>query len=202
MTEPIMEPAVAAALRLAAERGWRSVSLQDVAAAAAVPLATLRRDFPCKTSLLVAYAQEVERRAAADPVPFEPEDTVRDRLFELLMQRLDILQESRPAVTSILRELPSDPLGAAVAGPEVLRLMAAILDRAGVPSAGPVGLLRCKGLAAIWLATLYVWARDDSPDHARTMAALDSNLRRVEPVARLLAGLPFVGGPSAAPGVS
>jgi hypothetical protein len=118
------------------------------------------------------------------------------------MQRLDILQDRRPAVTSILRDLPSDPLGAAVAGPEVLRLMAAILDRAGVPSTGPVGLLRCKGLAAIWLATLYVWARDDSPDHARTMAALDSNLRRAEPVARLLAGLPFAGWPSAAPGGS
>jgi AcrR family transcriptional regulator len=200
MTESAMEPAIAAVLRLTAERGWRSVSLQDVAAAVDVPLTTLRREFPCKTSLLVAYAQAVERRAAADPAPFEPDDTVRDRLFELLMQRLDILEENRHAVTGILRDLPSDPLGAAVAGPEVLRLMAAILDRAGVRSDGPIGLLRCQGLAGIWLATLYVWARDDSPDHARTMAALDGNLRRAEPVARLLSGLPFGGGPAAAPG--
>ena len=29
----------------------------------------------------------------------------------------------------------------------------------------------------VWLATLRVWVRDDSPDLARTMAALDRHLR-------------------------
>lgn len=200
MTEASLDSVVSGALRLAAERGWRRLSLRDIADAVGVPLATLRRDFPCKTSILVAYAETVERRAAAAPAPFEPEDTVRDRLFELLMQRLDILAENRQAVTHILQDMPSDPLGALVAGPAVLRLMAGVLDQAGVRSTGPVGLLRCKGLAGVWLATLAVWMRDDSPDNARTMAALDGNLRRLEPLARLLSGLPFGGRSAAQPG--
>ena len=45
-------------------------------------------------------------------------------------------------------------------------------------------MLRTKGLALIWFATLRVWATDESPDHARTMATLDGYLRRVEPWAR------------------
>ncbi len=204
MTETSFDPwdIVAAALRLAAERGWGRLAMRDIAEAAGVPAETARRNFPCKTSVLVAYAKEVERRAAAQPAPFEAEDTIRDRLFELLMQRIDILSEEKAAVVRILQDLPADPLGAVVASPEVLRLMAPILDQAGVSAAGPVGWLRCKGLAGIWLATLYAWARDDSPDHARTMAALDGYLRRIEPAARLLSG-PFSGRrPGAAPGGS
>jgi len=202
MTETSFDPSdvIAAALRLAAEQGWRRLSMHDIAEAAGLPAETLRRHFPCKTSILLAYAKEVERRAAAAPTPFEAEDTVRDRLFELLMQRIDILSEEKPSVARILQDLPADPLGAAAAAPEVLRLMAPILDLAGVSAAGPVGWLRCKGLAGIWLATLCAWAKDDSPDHARTMAALDGYLRRAEPVARLLSGLPSVRRPGIAPG--
>jgi AcrR family transcriptional regulator len=194
MTGAPLDPVMSAALRLAGERGWRGVGIGDIAEASGIPADTLRRDFPCKMSVLLAYAKEVERRAAAAPTPFDPEDTVRDRLFELLMQRLDILEENRKPVTRVLRDIPFDPLAAAASAPELLRLMGAILVQAGVPADGPAGWLRRKGLAAIWLATLYVWSGDESPDHARTMAVLDSNLRRAEPAARLLAG------PFAAPG--
>ena len=200
MTGAPLDPVIAAALRLAGEQGWRAVGIRDIEAASGTPADTLRRAFPCKMSILLAYAREVERRAAAAPAPFESEDTVRDRLFELLMQRLDILEEHRGPVTNVLRDMPFDPLAAAASAPELLRLMGAILEQAGVSSGGPVGWLRRKGLAAVWLATLYVWSRDGSPDHARTMAALDGNLRRVEPAARLLAGLPGPRGASAAPG--
>ena len=195
MTGAPLEPVIAAALRLAGEKGWRRVGVRDIAEASGIPAEALRREYPCKTSILLAYAKEVERRAAAAPTPFDPEDTVRDRLFELLMQRLDILEEHRASVTNVLRDMPFDPLGAAASAPELLRLMGTVLEQAGVPAGGPAGWLRRKGLAAVWLATLYVWSGDDSPDHARTMAALDGNLRRAEPAARLLARpFPLPGG--------
>lgn len=192
MTDPTrdIEDLVAATFRLAAERGWRALRLDDIAEATGTPPVELRRRFPCKASVLVACARQIEQQAAAEPPAFEPEDTVRDRLFELLMQRLDLLAPHKEGVARVLRDLPGDPLGAAFAGPDVLRLMARILDQAGVPAAGPAGCLRAKGLAAIWFATLGDWVRDDSPDNARTMAALDAHLRRAEPFARMLAQLP------------
>ncbi len=39
------------------------------------------------------------------------------------------------------------------------------------------------------LSGLAVWAGDDSPDSAKTMAALDRALRRIEPIARIFARL-------------
>ena len=200
MTDPLndRDDIADAVFRLAAERGWRRTALDDIAAAAGLPPERMRRRYPCKAAVLIACAKEIEHRASAAPPVFEAEDTARDRLFELLMLRLDLLAPYKEGVAAILRDLPADPLGAVAAGPDTLRLMAAILEQAGIPSAGPCGWLRCKGLAAIWLATLHEWSRDDSPDHARTMAALNAHLRRAEPFARMLSGLPFGRGLGAA----
>jgi hypothetical protein len=66
--------------------------------------------------------------------------------------------------------------------------MAAMLETARISSSGMKGLIRTKGLAAIYLATLRVWLKDDSPDMAKTMASLDGYLRRVEGMAGRLTG--------------
>lgn len=195
MTEPDPEPTdlLAAVMRLAAERGWRRLRLDEIAEAVGVPADEFRRRHPYKASVLMACAVQVEREAASEPPDFEAEDSVRDRLFELLMQRLDLLAPHKQGVASILRDLPGEPAVVAMSGPDTMRLMGGILEQAGVSATGPIGCLRCKGLAAIWLSTLREWARDDSPDNARTMAALDAHLRRIEPLARMLSGGPGFG---------
>lgn len=66
--------------------------------------------------------------------------------------------------------------------------MSWMLEAAGIASAGPLGLLRAKGLLAVWLAVLRVWLLDESPDLAPTMAALDRHLRRAEQFAVRLDG--------------
>lgn len=188
---PLDRSAIDAMLRLAAEQGWRRTSLADIAHAANLPAAELRSRFACKAQILVAYMRQVEAEASARPAPFDESDTVRDRLFELLMQRLDVMAPDRAGVAGILYDIPRDPLAILAITPEAMRLLAGVLEAAGVGSSGPAGLLRCKGLAAIWLRTLTVWARDDSPDAARTMATLDGLLRRAEPAAGILAACPF-----------
>jgi len=194
--DPLASAAIGAMLTLAAERRWRGMSLADIARAARTPLPELRSRFACKAQVLLAYARQVEAAARAQPAPFDATDTTRDRLFELLMQRLDVLAADRAGVAAVLRDLPRDPLSILAMAPEATRLLGGVLESAGVPATGPVGLLRCKGLAAIWFGALTVWAADDSPDRARTMAALDRLLRQFEPAARLLASCPFSGSPA------
>src|SRR3546814_17327248 len=58
--------------------------------------------------------------------------------------------------------------------------MALTLEAAGFSTTGCRGVLRRKGLAAIYLATMRVWLRDDSEDMAKTMAYLDRQLARVD----------------------
>ena len=52
------------------------------------------------------------------------------------------------------------------------------------------GALRVKGLALIYLSALRAWLRDESADKARTMAVLDTQLRRAEALMLRLRGRP------------
>ena len=86
----------------------------------------------------------------------------------------------------IVRNALCNPLAALCHGPQLLASMAWMLEAAGLSSAGPAGMLRTKGLALIYLATLRAWLDDDSTDKARSMAVLDRGLSRAETVASVL----------------
>jgi hypothetical protein len=76
--------------------------------------------------------------------------------------------------------LPTDPLAALAAGAGLLRSMRWMLEAAGISAEGLGGAVAVKLTAAAYLATLRGWRRDESPDLAPTMAALDRRLRGIE----------------------
>jgi AcrR family transcriptional regulator len=176
---------IKAALALASERGWRNVSLADMVARAELPLLEAYQEFSSKTAVLLRLVGSTDR-AALSQGPAAASDTPRDRLFDVLMRRFDALQSRREGTIAILRDLPSDPASLLCLAPRVARSMAWMLEAAGISSSGCAGSLRVKGLALIYLDALRVWMKDESPDMARTMAALDKGLRRAERIARSL----------------
>ena len=122
--------------------------------------------------------QGTDEEAAAEPV--------RDRLFDVLARRFEALQPHRFALASIVREGLTAPISGFCRGRRLLRSMTWSLETAGVSGAGPFGAMRARGLAAVFLSSLFVFLRDDSPDLAKTMAHLDRNLSRAD---RLMARL-------------
>jgi uncharacterized protein with von Willebrand factor type A (vWA) domain len=116
------------------------------------------------------------------------EDSIRDRLFELVMRRLDALAPHKAAVKALVRDLPWDPAVALCGGPRFINAMRWMAESAGVETGGIAGMLRVKGVAAVYLATLRAWLADDSADNAKTMAALDRALKQAEFFARSLPG--------------
>ena len=66
-----------------------------------------------------------------------------------------------------------------------LKVSACMLEAARLSTTGLRGALRVKALGLAYLATLRVFLRDDSPDMAATMAALDRNLSHLGRLARL-----------------
>jgi AcrR family transcriptional regulator len=179
----IRQRIVDAALDLAAERGWAGLGLADIAAAAGVGLADLHGQFGSKAAILRTFFRSVDGAVLAGPAPAD--EPARDRLFEVLMRRFDALASRKAAVAAVVRDLPADPPAALCALAHLGCSMAWMLEAAGIPSAGLMGLARAKGLSFVWLNALRVWLNDDTPDLARTMAALDKGLRRAEAVAGL-----------------
>lgn len=172
---------VAAALKLIAERGWRDVTLRAIASEAAVPFAELYAMFPTKAAIVGAFLADIDRQVleGVEDSP-DPDETVRDRLFDTLMRRYDALRPHRDSVAALAEGLARDPLAALALRPALLRSMAVVLEACGLSAEGFVGALRQKSLAALHASVLRTWLRDDSADLGKTMVALDSRLKSLE----------------------
>jgi ubiquinone biosynthesis protein COQ9 len=174
---------IAAAFQLAAENGWRSVSVAAAARAAGLSLAQARERFPGRAAILLRLGRLADR---ASLVEVPPEGSARDRLFDLLMRRIDVFQAHRAGVLALFLALPAEPPTALLLALATRRSMRWLLEAAGIPTRGIRGELRVKGLVAVWLWTMRTWRGDETEDLSATMAALDAALRRAERAAEWL----------------
>ena len=174
------ERIVDAALACAARGGWLRLSLSAVAAEAGLTLAQVHAVAPSKNAILRAFLRRADAgMLAAAPGPAGA-GSRRDRLFAVMMARFDVLGADRAAVLAILRAACLDPGTACVLLAARRRTLVWMLEAAGISSAGPRGEARTHGLGLIGATAVAVWARDNSPDLAATMAHLDRQLRRAE----------------------
>jgi hypothetical protein len=176
---------VAAAFEQASLTGWRGLSIVDAARAADLPLDRARARCPGPAAVLMRFGLMADQTALAQPVT---EPLPRDRLFDLLMHRFDVLQQHRPGMLALLRYLPTDPALALALSAATGRSMAWMLEAAGVSAAGLTGRLRTAGLVGVWLYALRAWRDDDSVDLATTMSALDKALDQAEKMSGALPG--------------
>lgn len=183
----IPDQVIDAAMALAAERGWRGLTLADIAEAAKLPLSKVYPVFRSKSAILNGLRRQVDAAVMADCDRDADEGGARDRLFDVLMRRFDALQPYKDGLGNVIYDQSRDPCAALCGLSRLSGSMALMLEAAGISSSGPCGALRVRGLSAIYLATLRDWLRDDSADKAQTMAVLDRRLRRAE---TLLSRLP------------
>ena len=169
-----------ATLAQIATQGWQNLSLAAIASAAGLPILRVYRTFGSKRAILRGLIRRVNEVVLAEPPPAEANERPRDRLFDLLMRRFDALQGYKPALGVLSRELWSDPMTALCAGTSLLRSIRWMLEAADISTAGWRGAIAVELTAAAYLSAMRVWQRDDSPDLAPTMAALDVRLRRIE----------------------
>ena len=181
---------IAAGFAQAAELGWRRVTVPDAARAAGLPLARARARFPGRATLLLRFGRIADQAALAE---LTTDGSVRDRLFDLIMRRIDVLQAHRAGVLALLRALPCEPPTAVLLACATRRSLRWLGQAAGVELRGLRGELKLRGLVAVWLWTLRAWERDESADLSATMAALDQALARAEQAARWLHGRPAPG---------
>lgn len=177
---PVRDRIIDAALKLAADTEWRTISLGDIARATRISLAGLQENFQSKTGIVAAIMAKTDAAVLSGTDPSAESEPLRDRLLDAVMRRLDVLQPHKKAICSIMREMPTDPASVLCLAPCYFNSMAWTLEAAGIASAGPAGRLRAKGLGLIYLGALRVWAGDDTEDQARTLAFLDRRLRQAE----------------------
>ena len=179
--------AIGAFLGLVAAEGYGRVTLRGVSEAAGLEFGELYRLFPDKAALVAGFLAQIDAEVLAGVTPqSDPDETARDRLFDVMMRRYDALKPRRTAWRAIRSAAARDPLLALTLAPAVRRSMAAALEAAGLASDSLAGALRQNGLLGIHMAVSPVFEGDDTADLSKTMAALDARLKGAEKLAQLI----------------
>lgn len=164
------------ALQLAAESGWQAVSLAAVARAMDVPIGSLalRLSTPklsgCVDLLLDNAMGDGEALDLSSP---------RERLFEVVMRRLEAMEDRRRGVLAWRKGLAADPTLWPEAAKRRLRTAKRALAFAGLDVSASRDAI-ALALAAIIDRAERKWTEDVSGDFTGSMASLDGDLRRAE----------------------
>ena len=176
------ERVIEATMRLAADRPWNDIELPDIAQEAGINLADLRDLFPSKGAILGGFSRLIDRKVLEGMSEDLAGEPARERVFDVMMRRLDTMTPYKRALRRITWALRLDPLSLAALNQEGLNSQRYMLASVGISTEGPLGLLKVQGAVIVLANTMETWLDDDDPVLAKTMARLDRELRRGERV--------------------
>ncbi len=172
--------AIDALMALLAEQSFEQIGLAEVAGRAGLKLSQLRAEFGSVLAIFAAHVKDIDRAVLAGGDADMTEEPPRERLFDVLMRRLEALAPYKEAVRSVMRSARRNPgLGLALNAMAV-RSQSWMLEAAGIGAHGPRGALRAQGAALMFARVLSVWVDDEEEGLDRTMAALDRGLASAE----------------------
>src|SRR5205807_10157613 len=105
-----------AALACISRRGWRRLSLAEIAGGAGVPILRVYRMYHSKAAVLCDFFRRIDETVLAIPLDSAPAERPRDRVFDLLKRRFDAQTPHRAAIDRPSRHLPAHPLAAPAPG--------------------------------------------------------------------------------------
>jgi AcrR family transcriptional regulator len=172
------EKIIAAFMALLAEKRFEQIGFGNIAARAGLTLAACRAEFGATLPILAAHMKALDRKVLAGVSTDMAEEPPRERLFDVLMRRIEMMAPYREAVRSLMKSAQCNPGLALALNGLAVRSQTWMLTAADIDAAGPRGLIRAQGLAMLFASVLRTWVDDDDEGLARTLAALDSALAR------------------------
>ena len=174
------DKAIDAFLALLAEHRFEQIGLAEVAGRAGIKLSQLRAEFGSTLAILGAHIKQIDHAVLAGGTEEMAEESARERLFDVLMRRLDALAPYKEAVRSIMCSARRNPGLAFALNAMATRSQRWMLEAAGIRTSGPRGALRAQGAALMFARVLSVWIDEEENSLDRTMAALDRGLGSAE----------------------
>ncbi|HLT01852.1 MAG TPA: helix-turn-helix domain-containing protein [Geminicoccaceae bacterium] len=176
---------LAAAFALIGDEGWRGFSFEKLARRTGVSRVELYRRFRSRGALLSALTRHADEAMLgveeAELAGLPP----RDRVFELLMRRLEALVPYRAGLKRLARDGRADPCVVLFTAARLERSFVWLQDAAGLRCHGLRASLARRALGLAYLRAMQVWFEDEGADLGKTMAELDKQLRRVQNIAGL-----------------
>jgi AcrR family transcriptional regulator len=172
------EKIIAAFMALLAEKRFEEIGFGEISARAGLSLATCRGEFGSALAIFAAHIKDLDRKVLAGASGDMAGEPPRERLFDVLMRRIEAMAPYREATRSLLKSVARNPGLAFALNGLALRSQTWMLTAADIDAAGPRGMIRAQGLAMLFASVLRTWVDDEDEGLARTLAVLDRALAR------------------------
>src|SRR5690606_9069224 len=131
------DKAVDALMALLAEQPFEDIGLAEVAGRAGLKLSQLRTEFGSVMSIYAAHVKDIDRKVLAGGDGELIEEPARERLFDVLMRRLEAMEPYKDAVRSTMRSARRHPSLALALNAIAVRSQRWMLEAAGISASGP-----------------------------------------------------------------
>jgi len=179
-TEKTRQKILKTFLEMLAETPYDEISMPGVADAAGVKLSTLRDCYASKLDLVEGFAKQIDKAVLDDRDEDMGDQHPRDRLFDILMTRLDHLDGYKDVVRALRAAASADASLALSFNSIMVRSQRWMMIAAGIDIPGFKGRAAAQGLAVTWARVLDTWLAEEDEGMPKTMALLDRELERGE----------------------
>jgi AcrR family transcriptional regulator len=163
-------------LDLLTEHPYEDVSMPLIAETAKVKLSDLRSAYSSKLKLVAAFAEKIDTHVLDERDEDMGDQPARDRLFDVLMTRIDALAEHKDVVRALHKTARRDPVLALDFNSLEVRSQKWMLIAAGIDLSGIKATAAAQGLSIAFARVVDVWLEEDDEGMPRTMARLDKEL--------------------------
>src|SRR5215470_18103099 len=136
---PPRDRIIAAFMALLAKKQIERIDLAEIANRAEVSLADLRGEFGTTLAILAAHMKEIDRTVLRGGEGDMAQEPPRERLFDVLMRRLEAHAPHREAVRSLLRSATYNPPLAVALNGLAVQSQQWMLAAADISASGPKG---------------------------------------------------------------
>ena len=160
-------------LRILKETSWDNVKVEEVKDK--VQIKSFDKFIKNKKDFLKCINQYFDYKLSMNSQSIEKSNN-KDMIFEVLMMRFDLLQTYRKEILSIYNSFKKKPQDLAFLLPSLLDSIILMVGFTNISSKGLLGRVKIKGIFIIYVASFFIWIKDESKSLEKTMTSLDSNL--------------------------
>tara|TARA_Y100001934_G_scaffold228246_1_gene274493 strand:- start:142 stop:732 length:591 start_codon:yes stop_codon:yes gene_type:complete len=168
-------------------KGYQSLSPDLILKDMGISAKDIPFSLSSKEDVMVLFEEHItDQLIQIAPELFDGSETTKEKLFELMMERFDLMEPYKTGLHEIFKTLPMNPILVLKSIPHFRDMVRSILQLADIDISCPTSEIKIIGFTYIYLRSCKNWFEDESVDKGKTMAALDKHLTFAEQIANSL----------------
>ena len=163
------------------EGNWKKLNIKSLSLKSKLSVEETLSIITSKEELLDIWSHEINLKIMNLVSVKELKDvSKKDRILELMLCRLDVLEDYRTEIFALMTLSRENTLETCMAWSRINKAMKYIMNVSNIDTNGKKGMLKIKVLSIIWIITIKEWQQSKTKDNTFVMSNLDKRLTKID----------------------